>query len=395
MTEKATRRRMAGGAILIALLIGGQDAVSAAQPPEEIYDLLRAGDLAGVRAMVAKDPNILRTRLWGGMTVLFPAIEFRKPEIVKYLVSAGADVNAVAKYRGTPLDVALDAGDPAVIDLLRSKGARPTPLEFETFRLAENVHRVAFPWGMRNNVVVFSGPDGILVVDSGFSRHAVDALKRTIGGLAPGEIRYVISTHPHGDHVEGNGIVASEANVIDFEKLDGPALAGLVRKSDTPLRGPAGRELRGSYVLSFNGEDVRIIPNPGLHSQSDILIHFPKEKVLCMGDLLLSQNCPALQDVPGYMALLDTVLDVFPPETVFVSGHGKDLTAEGLGKYRDDLAGMIGLVREHYASGESAEDMVRKDELKAYKAEYSFLDWLGPDSWITSVCRALRSGALR
>lgn len=350
--------------------------------------------MARVQAMVAQDPKIVATRFWGGMTILFPAIEFRKTEIVRFLVSRGADVNAVAKYRGTPLDVALDAGDTAVIDLLRSKGARATPLEFQAFRLADRVHRIAFPWGMRNNVVVFSGPDGILLVDSGFSRHAVEALKKEIAGLAPGEIKFVISTHPHGDHVEGNGIVASGQNVIGYRKLDDSAFDGLIRKSDRALRGPAGHELRAPYVMPFNGEDVRIIPNPGLHSQSDILIHFPESNVLCMGDLLLSQNCPALQDVSGYMDLLEAVLDVFPPETIFVSGHGKDLQADGLRKYRDDLAAMIAVVRKGRAAGKSAEDMVREDVLRAYKAEYSFLDWLGPDSWITSVCRALGSGAL-
>jgi glyoxylase-like metal-dependent hydrolase (beta-lactamase superfamily II) len=173
----------------------------------------------------------------------------------------------------------------AVIDFLKSRGARPTPLEFETFRLAEKVHRIAYPWGIRNNIIVFSGPDGILLVDIGFSKHAVDALKKTIGGLARGEIKYVVNTHPHGDHIEGNGIAPSKAKVIGFQNLDGPEFKNLISKSGQPLRGRAGRELQAPYVMPFNGEDIQIILNPDLHSQSDILIYFPKSEVLCMGDL--------------------------------------------------------------------------------------------------------------
>jgi cyclase len=147
--------------------------------------------------------------------------------------------------------------------------------------------------------------------------------------------------------------------------------------------------------MRLNGEDVRIIPNPGLHSEADLLVYFPKSNVLCMGDLLLSQNCPALQDVAGYMAFLGKVIDVFPAETTFVSGHGKDLTMDGLTKYRDDLAGMISIVRKNYAAGKTVDGMLRDDVLGAYKADYSFLDWIGPDSWLRRIAEALGSGRLK
>jgi len=396
---------------------------------QELLDAVKAGDLAKVRMLVEKDPGVVNARNPGGQTILFAAVSFGRLEIADYLVSQGADVNvrmsfhltplhvaclrsaplavvrllaekgadvnAVAEYSGRPLDLALDGGDAAVIDYLKSKGARPTPLEFETFRLADRVGRIAYPWGMRNNIVVFSGPDGILLVDTGFSKHAVDTLRQTIAGLAKGEIRYIVNTHPHGDHVDGNGIAPAGAIVINATGLESPDLKNRISHSNRPLRGRAGRELAAPFIMRFNGEDIQIIPNPGLHSQEDILVYFAKSRIVCMGDLLLAQNCPAVQDVGGYMAFLDKVLDVFPAGTTFVSGHGKDLTRDGLMKYRDDLAGMIAIVRKNYAAGKSADNMLRDDVLKAYKSGYSFLDWIGPDSWLERVCQALQSGSLK
>jgi cyclase len=396
---------------------------------QEILDAVKAGDLAKVKALVEKDPKIVNEKARNGMTVLFAAVANRRLEIaefliskgaevnvqnnfhstpldlacgnsaplelVKLLVEKGADVNAVAKYSGRPLDLALDGGDTAVIDYLKSKGAQPTPLKFETFRLAKRVQRIAYPWGMRNNVVIFSGPDGILLVDTGFSKHAVDTLRQTIGGLAKGEIKYVINTHPHGDHVDGNGILPPEGKMLNYQGLESPDFQGLISKGRQTLRGRSGRELAAPYLMRFNGEDLQIIPNPGLHSQADLLIYFPKSKVLCMGDLLLSESCPAVQDVAGYMDFLEKVIDIFPAGTMFVSGHGKDLMRDGLRKYRDDLAGMIAVVRKDYAAGKSAEDMVRDDVLKAYKAEYSLLDWIGPDSWLLRIVEGLRSSSLK
>jgi len=396
---------------------------------QELLDAVKAGDLAKVRILVEKDPKIVNEQAQNGRTILFAAVAFRRLEITEYLISKGAevnvqdnfhstplvlacgngsplalvkllvekgaDVNAEAKYSGRPLDLALDDGDSAIIEYLKSKGAQPTPLKFDTFRLAKRVQRIAYPWGMRNNTVVYSGSDGILLVDTGFSKHAIGALRETIKGLAKGEIKYVLNTHPHGDHVEGNGILPPEGKILNYQDLESQDFQGLISKGGRTLRGPSGRELAAPYLMRLNGEDVQIIPKPGLHSEADLLIYFPKSKVLCMGDLLLSESGPAVSDVAGYMGFLDEVIDIFPAGTTFVSGHGRDLTKDGLRRYRDDLAGMIAIVKKNYEAGKSAEDMLRDDVLKAYKAEYSLLDWIGPDSWLLRIVEGLKSGSLK
>ncbi len=414
---------------ILMFLLCSLMAISAALSAQEILDAIKAGDLAKVQAMVEKDPRIVKEIGRNGRTVLFAAVAFRQLEITEYLISKGAevnvqddfhstplilacgngsplalvrllaekgaDVNAVAKYSGKPLDLALDGGDSGIIEYLKSKGAQPTPLKFETFPLAKQVHRIAYPWGMRNNMVVYSGSDGILLVDTGFSKHAIAALRETIKGLAKGEIKYVLNTHPHGDHVEGNGILPPEGKILNYQSLESGDFQGLISKGGTALRGPSGRELAAPYLMRLNGEEVQIIPYPGLHSESDLLIYLPKSNVLCMGDLLLSESSPAVADVGGYMTFLDNVIDIFPDGTTFVSGHGKDLTKDGLRRYRNDLVGMIAIVKKNYDAGKSAEDMVRDDVLKAYKPEYSLLDWIGPDSWIPRIVEGLKSGSLK
>ena len=75
----------------------------------------------------------------------------------EYLLAKGADPNAVARHSGTPLDVAYEAGQTAFVAWLESRGARFTPLRFDVVQVAPAIRRVAFPWGMMNNVLVFSG----------------------------------------------------------------------------------------------------------------------------------------------------------------------------------------------------------------------------------------------
>jgi len=404
-------------------------AMAAMLTAQEMLNAVKTGDLSKVRSLVENDPGIVNARDAGGQTVLFAAVSFGRLDIAEYLISKGAnvdeksnfhitpldvacmrnapleiirllvekgaDVNYVAKYLGRPLDLALDTENEALIDYLKSKGAVSTPLEFETQRVAENVHRIAYPWGMRNNIVAFSGPDGILLIDTGFSKHAVSALRETIGGLAGGEIRIILSTHAHSDHVDGNRVAPEGARVIASKNLESSELKALISRVDRPVRSGNGQNLAAPYLMRFNRQEVQIIPHPGLHSPNDLLIYFPKSGILCMGDLLLSESCPAVQDVARYMAFLDKVLEIFPAGTTFVSGHGRDLTGEGLRAYRDDLAGMIAVVRKNHDAGKSPEDMVREDVLRTYKARYSLLDWLGPDAWLVRVVEALRSGSLK
>jgi glyoxylase-like metal-dependent hydrolase (beta-lactamase superfamily II) len=399
---------------------------TAAAGAQELMEAVKSGDLDKVRQIVERDPAVVNRPNPNGETILFSAVALNRPEIAAYIISKGADVNrlnnshmaplhlacrrglpiemvrllvehgadvnAVSKYQGRPLDMATERRVGPVIEYLTSKGATLTPLEFETVELAEGLHRIAYPWGMRNNLVVSTGPDGALIIDTGFSARAVDAVRKIVDRLGGPAIRYVINSHDHWDHVAGNALAPSEGAVMGLGNIETFVCQGLLTRSDRGRQGPGGKGLPPPYLMAWNGEEIEIIPCPGLHSEADILIHFPKAGILDMGDLLLSQSCPAIDDAEAYLEFLDKVLDVFPARTLFVSGHGRDLSSAELRTYRNDMAGMADLIRKGCAGGRSAEDMVRAGLLKAYKAEYSHLDWLGPDSWIRTVVRGLQAG---
>jgi hypothetical protein len=101
---------------------------------------------------------------------------------------------------------------------------------------------------------------------------------------------------------------------------------------------------------------------------------------------------PALADVPGYLAFLDDVLDVFPETATFVSGHGRDLDAAGVRAYRDDLRAMVEIVRKNVAAGRTAEQMVKDGVLKEYGPRYSLLAFLTPDAWLPGAVAAMQQG---
>ena len=356
---------------------------------QTIFQAASTGNIARLQTLVEADPHAVDARMLMGATPLHLAAANDQRKAVEYLLSKGADINAVARHAGTPLDLAYESGRPGIVAWLESKGARFTPLRFDVATITPAVHRVAFPWGMMNNVLVVSGTDGAIVVDSGFSARAVEDLRKVVTGFAPKGVRYVVNSHGHGDHVAGNALAPGTDAVISASTLEKPAAGLSIVPRPEPLKGRSGRELPAGYTWHAGGTDVLLIPRPGLHSDTDLIVYFPGQSVVAMGDLLLSESVPAVDDISGYLAFLDDVLDVFPEHTTFVSGHGRDLDAAGLRAYRDDLKAMIAVVKANLGAGRTAEQMVKDDVLKDYKARYSLLAFLGVDAMIPRAAAAI------
>jgi glyoxylase-like metal-dependent hydrolase (beta-lactamase superfamily II) len=373
-------------------------ATATAGPPppsrQNVFQAASTGNLARLRALVDADPSLVSARGPSDFTPLHAAALYGQSATAGLLLEKGADANAVARHAGTPLDVADEAGQAEMAAWLTSRGASFTPLRFDVAALSPSIHRVAFPWGMRNNVVVLSSAEGALVVDTGFSTRAVPALKALVASWSTAGVRYVVNTHAHGDHVAGNALAPSPGAVVTAAALGGAS--GLeVARDPEPLRGRSGRTLPAPWTLRVGRREIKLLPRPGLHSDADLMVYFPSESVVAMGDLLLSESVPATADLRGYLAFLDDVLDVFPEGTTFVSGHGRDLDAAGLRAYRADLVAMIDLVRASLAAGRTAEQMVQDDVLAAYEARYSLLAFLTPDALIPRAVAALREGSLK
>ena len=70
----------------------------------------------------------------------------------------------------------------------------------------------------RAGTVASIGEDGVLLVDTGFTRTAEDQLA-AIRKLTDREIRYIINTHADGDHVGGNALLGQRAAILAHPRV--------------------------------------------------------------------------------------------------------------------------------------------------------------------------------
>jgi uncharacterized protein len=119
---------------VLAALYHGQDDIAAAilrrRPTLTVFEAAAAGDAARVREIVGQDRGLANGIAPDGYSALGLAAFFKRREVVRYLLEAGADPLPASRQGGfTPLHsaVATDAGagDIEIVRMLLEKGADP------------------------------------------------------------------------------------------------------------------------------------------------------------------------------------------------------------------------------------------------------------------------------
>jgi ankyrin repeat protein len=122
-------------------------------PNKEFIKAAKSGNAHIVRALVEKDPNLLRALDSDGSTALHCATWKGHQEVVKVLLNAGADVNAHNNnehWGTTPLHAAAHANQAAIAQMLIENGADVntrdkegrTPLDHTKFHKANAAAKV-------------------------------------------------------------------------------------------------------------------------------------------------------------------------------------------------------------------------------------------------------------
>jgi len=260
----------------------------------------------------------------------------------------------------------------------------------KVINLTDHVFRLTFDFSLRPNLVISEGSDGLLLVDTGH-KDTSDHLKKALKEFSSTELRYIINTHSHHDHAGANIVGQEDTVILGYENLVRNMQAGVLKAGEGPILGQEGVVFPNYFRLDFNGEEIWILPHPGVHSGQDILVYFTGSKVVHMGDLLLSQSFPAVgPKVEPYLHVLDMALEAFPEDVTFVSGHGRELTYKGVRAYKAMLMDTVEIIKTGKESGKSVDDLKNEDVLADFKEYAVYLEFLDTDYWIDAVYSSLK-----
>jgi cyclase len=264
---------------------------------------------------------------------------------------------------------------------------------------------------VNSNAAVIETNDGLVVVDTHSKPSAAAALYKDIQGISKKPVKKIVNSHFHWDHWQGNQvytqanpsceIIASErtkARITDPNQMNGgvafvekqiaamPAeidkiksdlqkatdaatkarLEGNLAQAESYLAElkamkPAvpTRTVSSTVALQEGGREIRLMLVGRAHTDGDLFIYMPKEKVLVTGDAVVDWM-PFLNDgYPEEWAQTVGELEKLDIERVIV-GHGEPAPKSHLTFFRGYLTDLVAAVKKASADGMSLDDMKKK-----------------------------------
>jgi cyclase len=313
--------------------------------------------------------------------------------------------------------------------LLQAPNPVSTGKAYKFEKIADGVYYATATGSMvtgSNNVVIIGSRD-VLVVDTGTSPAAARAFIQDLKLLTPKPVRYVVNTHFHYDHTDGNQVYAGKADIIAHEYVkqaietlnvlqrepfktsqltNVPLRIGMLKTQIASAKDPSTKQMLEQQlrvaqegweqlkeikptppnvtystkkVLDLGGREVQLLFLGRGHTNGDTVVFLPKEKIAATGDLMESQI--------AYMgdAQFDewvTTLDALKKldfETD-LPGHGMPFKGKALitafQGYLRDLTKQAGDLRKQ---GVSAEAAAQRVDLTAYKGSFPQIQGRGAD----------------
>jgi glyoxylase-like metal-dependent hydrolase (beta-lactamase superfamily II) len=185
-----------------------------------------------------------------------------------------------------------------------------------------------------SNVGWFLYGDSVVAVDSGGdAATAKDILKQIADTTGGKPVRHLVLTHAHADHAGGaRAFVAAGAQVICQENAAAQILNFITPVSNDPANPPTGKRSVAPTLMSvserlilFDGRRRADIQWLGpAHTNADLVVLLPAEKVLFAGDLASNGRLPDLHlpdsDPDSWAKALPRLAAV--PVEKMVPGHG-------------------------------------------------------------------------
>ena len=190
-------------------------------------------------------------------------------------------------------------------------------------------------FGVGGNIGVSVGEHGVLIVDDQFPQ-MMPKIRAAISELGGGDVDFVINTHWHFDHAEGNLAlgpdgtwVVSHANsramMADDHVINLASLQYLQQAYPESAKPVITYDDRMQF--HFNGELIELLHFGPAHTTGDTAVIFRGNNAVHFGDVFNNAGYPFIDadnggDLSGMIDFCAAVLAVIDEDTIVIPGHG-------------------------------------------------------------------------
>jgi cyclase len=277
--------------------------------------------------------------------------------------------------------------------------------ELDLVQIRPNFYVIA---GAGGNILVQTGPDGVILVDSGRTDMA-DKVLATIRKITQLPIRYIINTSMNADHVGGNdklaraglsilpGAVAAGAG-LDDDLVSNSGRASVLAHENVLTRmtsstGPQAPPFAlwptktfayRLYSMYLNGEGIQALHMPEATTDGDLVVFFRRGDVIATGDIIDTTRWPVIDikrggTLQGELDALNRLMDLSilnvplqwqADRTFLVPGHGFVYDKLDLLEYRDAVTVVRDRVQDLLDEGKTLAQVKAANPTLGYRSQY-------------------------
>ncbi|MCX6012519.1 MAG: MBL fold metallo-hydrolase [Chloroflexi bacterium] len=231
------------------------------------------------------------------------------------------------------------------------------------------------PGGGPNSGLIISGNE-VILIDSSFSLSCGKQLLLNVHQITSKSPSYIINTHSHGDHLFGNEAFAPPAMIVAHENVR----KTLISQGQNMIKSFASRwshlipdisettlilpdiTFTEKMTLHFAGRSIDLIHPGPAHTNSDIMIYLPEQKILFTGDLFFNHVFPPVfGSISGWITALETIEAM--EFDIIVPGHGPVATKKELTEFKNLLIDMRNQVEQSFTHGLSIQQAIKDMDL--------------------------------
>ncbi len=248
----------------------------------------------------------------------------------------------------------------------------------KTTKVAGSVYMLE---GSGGNIGVLIGNDGVILVDDQFAPLA-DKIKKAVASISDKPIRFIVNTHFHGDHSDGNKVFGGEGAIIVAHENARKRLATdyfftAFKQEQKAMSYEGLPKITFSQSLSFNmnGETVQVIHVKDAHTDGDVAIYFKESNVLHTGDAFVRYGLPFIDDqgggtIDGMINGAEQMLKMINDETKIIPGHGQISSKKDLQDYKNMLQTVRNRVADGIKAGKTMDQIINTDPAKEFKTVF-------------------------
>lgn len=247
-----------------------------------------------------------------------------------------------------------------------------------TQHLRDNVHVLM---GSGGNIAVLPGPEGKLLVDSGFATSRPQ-ITEALDGISADPIQHLIDTHWHFDHTDGNEWMHSAGATIvaherTLERLSTPQeiTAFGMHFPPAPMGARPTKTFSTTHTIQTNKATLLLTHYDPAHTDTDISILFTDADILHCGDTFANGAYPFIDyssggHINGMIRAAERNLATGTSSTILIPGHGPIGNKTQLSESHDMLVTVRDAVANLKKQGRTLDETVAAKPTAAFDEKY-------------------------